>query len=292
MAGTRLLIQSYFVVLLVMFTAWGAWHERIPRGRPLNTDYLRLCEQSRSQTCQFFACEPIAALYEVDFVSIDPFPFDELALALRSRFEVQMANLSATLGVPIRVRSRRTRTRDNLVLVHFSEPRRFARCFRFVVEASNESRAEAIDSIGCDGGIIRTSSGHEVAHTAIDIIHAALGNDLTCRSARDNMARAVEELAMLSEIADLTRLYDLRRARDLLRQATAESTLVQAAELSAKVSLLLNEALTNPNLSLPQHFPPEHLAALYVPLVAPLVLPLLLGLREEYRRFCYLRCRR
>lgn len=292
MAGTRLLIQSYFVVLLVMFTAWATWHERIPRGHSLKTKDTRLVERSQPQTCQFFDCEPIAALYEVDFVSIDPFPFDELARALRSRFELQMANLSATLGVPIRVRSRRARPRNNLVLVHFSEPRRFSRCFRFVVEASNERRAQAIDSVGCDGGIIGTSSAHEVVETSIDIMRAALGNDLTRRSVQDNMARAIEELAMLSEIAHLTRPYDFRLPMDMLRRATVESTLTDAAEIFATVSRLLNDALTNSSLSLPQHLPPEHLAALYFPLVAPLVLPLILGLCEEYRRFRYLRRRR
>ena len=43
--------------------------------------------------------------------------------------------------------------------------------------------------------------------------------------------------------------------------------------------------MDDPLLLLPGYMPPEHLAAVYAPVIAPLVVPFLYSLFDEYRRY-------
>lgn len=299
MAGTRLLIQAYFVLVLVVFVAWAIWHETIPRGRPGPTE-ARLAEVRRRLTARlprptcsantntfFVESEPIATQYDVEFIIVD-FPFDDLVAKVQRVWEPRLAALSQECGVRFATSVRRKRPAEKNVFR--DPPERGTGCFRFVLETAEPPSAHAVDG-GCDGGVIASTAVGDVLEIAYDILRSALGPDLAARSARDNALRALDALAMLRDVANLTRPYDASLAVSALERASRADTDAEVAAFASQAAQIAMAALRDPALALPQHVPAEHLAAIYAPLVLPLVAPLLLGLRAEIRRYRQLRAK-
>ena len=132
-----------------------------------------------------------------------------------------------------------------------------------------------------------SACGREVYEKLLGLHHVDANLEvLGLAVARSQVFAALENLDIFRKVSPFARpSHAALFALDLLEDASRQRTPQAISQRAAAARVLLEDALRDPKLALPQYFPSEHLLAIYAPFFAPLFLPVALGQYEEIQRY-------